>query len=221
MTQTWRFSGHIAGWGTESGTRVVVGRWDTSPLGAFADVMVEHPDGERVLLAPTPEVADLVATTYRFDRVEIVPVSVGGVPVDAPPQVHGPRVPRTPWHVTAGPLTATLTLGRRTALGTLLHLVPRPVTTSPRFTALSDPLARVLLHGVRTRGTAGGDRVEHYGASDVRTIVGATTTWDGQDLGALRPVDPPVRFGFGSAPEHPAVTRIVTTIVSERAASEA
>src|SRR5690606_39583710 len=46
MASVLRFRGRIAGWGTASGTRVVVGRWDASPFGAFADVMVERPDGE-------------------------------------------------------------------------------------------------------------------------------------------------------------------------------
>ena len=31
----WAFDGHIAGFGTSEGTRVVIGRWLASPLGAF------------------------------------------------------------------------------------------------------------------------------------------------------------------------------------------
>ena len=37
-----RFTGAIAGVGSRSGVRVVVGTWRTSPLGAFADVMLGH-----------------------------------------------------------------------------------------------------------------------------------------------------------------------------------
>ena len=48
-----RFHGAIAGVGSTSGVRIVVGRWDESPLGTFADVMLAEPDGTRVLLAPT------------------------------------------------------------------------------------------------------------------------------------------------------------------------
>src|SRR4051794_37547125 len=47
------FDGWIAGVGTREGTRAVLGRWSSSPWGAFADVMVERPDGHRILLAPT------------------------------------------------------------------------------------------------------------------------------------------------------------------------
>ncbi|WP_369816295.1 hypothetical protein [Cellulomonas sp. Leaf334] len=68
------FDGHIAGFGTTEGTRIVVGRWRTSALGPFTDVMVERADGLRVLLAPRDDVADLVAGTYAFDAVHVVPV---------------------------------------------------------------------------------------------------------------------------------------------------
>ena len=36
--------------------------------------------------------------------------------------------------------------------------------------------------------------------------------FEGRDLGALAPVEPPVRFGFGSVPRRPAVTRVRTTV---------
>ena len=196
MASIQRFRGRIAGWGTASGTRVVVGCWAVSPFGAFADVMVERPDGERVLLAPSHQVADLVATTYRFDRVEVCPVVVSD-----------------PWHVAAGPLEAQVEVGGRTALGRVLRAVPRPVATSRHLTVLTDPVARVLLRGVRTRGSAGPGRVEHYGATDVHAIAATRTWWAGDPLGDLRDVDPPVRFGFGSTPRRPAVTDVVTTIV--------
>ena len=65
------FTGHIAGAGSSSGLRIVVGSWHESPFGAFADVMLQTADDERVLLAPDDEVAEFVASTYRFDRVEV------------------------------------------------------------------------------------------------------------------------------------------------------
>lgn len=242
MPRALLFRGRIAGWGTTSGTRLVVGRWDRSPFGAFADVMVERPDGERLLLAPTEDVAELVASTYAFDRVEVVPVRVTDVdpdgalppagptsapsgprdgarpargPRDGAGPARGPATSRAPepWRVMAGPLEATLAVGPRTSLGWALRAVPPGLASSRRFTAVTDPVARALLDGVRTRGSAGAGRVEHYGATDVHALTGATTSWDGADLGGLAPVDPPVRFGFGSTPRRPAVTDVVTTIV--------
>jgi hypothetical protein len=60
--------GWILGVGTSSGTLVVVGHWPRSPFGPLSDVMVQHPDGNRLLLAPQPEVAEFIAATYTLDR---------------------------------------------------------------------------------------------------------------------------------------------------------
>ncbi len=207
--RSWRFAGRIAGWGTASGTRFVLGAWHGSPLGAFADVMVERPDGERLLLAPTAEVAEFVASTYRFDSTLLVPVTVTaehGQPLTGPTAVG-----RT-WHVEAGPLSARLRIGGRPPLGRLLRAVPPRLAAAPALTAVTDPVARVVLRGVRTRGTAGGGRTEHYGATDLHRLAAARTHWQGADLGAIHPIDPPVRFGFGSAPRRPSVTDLVTTV---------
>ena len=94
-----RFEGRIAGVGSTSGVRVVVGRWERGPLGAFADAMVATPEGRRILLAPSQEVADFVAATYSFDEVRIEPFDVTG---DATWQVRSPS------------LTLALAVGRRT-----------------------------------------------------------------------------------------------------------
>jgi hypothetical protein len=68
------FDGAIAGMGTESGTRLVVGMWPLSPYGSVTDVMIERGDGHRILLAPTKELADFIAGTYQFDEVRVTPV---------------------------------------------------------------------------------------------------------------------------------------------------
>lgn len=193
-----RFHGHIAGVGTTSGLRAVVGRWNTSPMGGFADVMVETATGHRLLLAPSQEVADFVATTYHFDEVRIEPVAVTDT--------------ATGWAVDTPSLQLRLTVGSRTPLGRLLRLVPPRLATAPAWSRVTDPVARVVLRGVRTRGSAGGGRTEVYGATDVRAVTAVEGTFDGSDLGALAPVDPPCRFGFSSSPRTPAVTEVVTTV---------
>jgi hypothetical protein len=51
------FDGWIAGLGTTSGTRIVLGHWPRSPFGPISDVMLERGDGHRLLVAPvTPPV---------------------------------------------------------------------------------------------------------------------------------------------------------------------
>lgn len=194
-----RFRGAIAGVGTTSGVRVVVGRWTDSPYGGFADAMVETAAGRRVLLAPSPEVAEFVASTYSFDEVRIELFSV----------VTGPDA----WTIRSESLVLVVDLGAPTALGRLLRLVPERVAEAPWWCRVTDPVARVALRGVRTRGSAGNGRREYYGATGVRRISGATGSFDGIDLGTLAPVDPPPRFGFSSTPRRPVVTDVVTTVV--------
>ncbi|WP_219415104.1 hypothetical protein [Pseudonocardia nigra] len=193
-----RFDGWIAGLGTRAGLRVVVGHWPRSPLGAFTDVMVERPDGHRVLLAPSDAVAEFVAATYTFDDVRTAPVDA---------EVAGAH-----WRVTAGPLVVAFTVGGRTALGLLLRAVPRALATHPRWIGAVDVVARAVLPGVRTRGSAAGGRREYYGALDLHRLTEAAVRWDGADQGPLAPVSPPVRFGFGSTPRTPSLTRVVTLV---------
>lgn len=193
-----RFTGRIAGVGTTSGVRVVVGRWDQSPWGGFTDVMLAQPDGLRVLLAPSGQVAEFVAATYTFDRVELGPVAVAD--------------DGSAWQVTAPGLVLRLATGRRRLVGRLLGVVPRRVSTAPAWAAVTDPVARVAMRGVRTRGTAGNGRREYYGATDLHAVDAVEGTWRGSPLGTLATVDPDPRFGFGSTPRRPSVTSLVTTV---------
>ncbi|MGB0101872.1 MAG: hypothetical protein WBP61_16460 [Nocardioides sp.] len=189
-----RFRGAIAGVGTTSGVRVVVGRWQDSPYGEFADAMVETAQGHRVLIAPSAEIADLVASTYTFDEVRIEPITLDG------------------WALRSPSLELDLALGPRTGLGRLLRLVPRRIAESPAWCTVTDPVARVVLRGVRTRGSAGQGRREWYGATDAHAVASVAGAFDGVSLGALAPVTPAPAFGFSSTPRRPSVTRVVTTI---------
>ena len=193
-----RFRGHIAGLGSTSGIRVVVGHWPDTPLGPFSDAMVETAAGHRVLLAPRPEVRDFIAATYSFDEIRLEPVEV--------------TVAGGTWSLRSDSLTADFTAGRRTALGAALRCVPGRLAASPAWCTVTDPIARVVMAGVRTRGTAGNGRREWYGATDARAVTALSGTFDGTDLGALAEVDPPCRFGFSSTPRHPTLTTVVTTV---------
>jgi hypothetical protein len=193
-----RFHGQIAGLGSTSGTRVVVGRWESSPLGAFADVMLERADGHRILYAPSAEVGDFVSDTYVFDEVRTVPVAA---------EVAGDR-----WTVRADDLQLAFTTGGRLPLGWALRAVPGPVARSTSWAALVDPVARVVLHGVSTRGQARSGRREWYGATDLHAVTSLVGTLAGEVLGRLAPVAPPTRFGFSSTPARPSVTTVATTV---------
>lgn len=195
-----RFHGRIAGVGSTSGVRVVVGAWDRTPLGSFADAMVERDDGHRLLLAPRAEVAAFIESTYAFDEVRLEAFEVT-------------RTSQS-WQVRSPSLTLDLTVGGRMPLGRLLRVVPGRVAASPAWATVVDPMARVALRGVRTRGTALEGRQEFYGATDLRRVVAMRGSLEGEPLGTLAPVDPPCRFGFSSTPRTPSVTTVVTTVVT-------
>ena len=197
MAEPDRFEGEICGVGTASGTRIVIGRWPVSPFGSFADAMVEHADGRRVFVAPDDEVAAYVTAVYGFDELVVAPVAcarrAGGL------------------SFAGGPVRVESTIGERDLLGWALRAVPRPLATSVAWVTAVDPVARLLLRGVRTRGrTPGG--VELYAATDRHRVTAVSATWDGADLGSLRDVDPPVRFGFSSTPRRPSIVAVTTTV---------
>jgi hypothetical protein len=193
-----KFDGAIAGMGSASGTRLVIGMWPLSPYGSVTDVMVERADGHRILLAPTQELADFIAATYRFDEVRITPVL----------RVRDGKK----WMVSTDELALTFDVGRRPVLGWMLSLVPRRLARARWWTTLLDPVARVVMDGVRTRGKIEGDRREWYSAQDLHRIRSMSARLDGVDLGKLQPVSPPVRFGFSSTPEKPSLVRVLTTV---------
>jgi len=199
-----RYEGQIAGVGTTSGTRIVVGRWLRTPLGPFADAMVERADGHRLLLAPDAAVRNVIESTYVFDEVRLEPVDVRVVPSTDDGGVG--------WVLTSPSLQLTIGVGGRRPLGLLLRAVPRPLATSTTWATLIDPLTARVMDGVHTRGTAREGRREWYGATDLHGVTSAAGSFDGVDLGILAPVDPPCRFGFSSTPREPGVTTVVTTI---------
>jgi hypothetical protein len=196
--QRLRFTGRIAGFGTGSGVRIVVGAWADSPYGTFADVMLQRPDGRRLLLAPDQRIAEFVSATYEFDEVVIGPVrtvaSAGVLGVSAPG------------------LEARIRIGKPAPLDRLLRLVPRSLATKPWWLRLIDPIASRIVAGVHTAGTAGGGRREYYGVRRSWLLTEVDGSYDGVDLGGLAPLAPPVTFGFASAPETPQIVDVTTTI---------
>ena len=193
-----RFLGQIAGVGSTSGVRIVVGNWADSPLGSFGDAMVELPGGHRILLAPSGAVANFIAATYSFDEIRVEPFDL----VDD----------GSTWSIRSASLHLDFHVGRRTWLGALLRLVPRAVAHAPRWISLIDLIARLVLRGVRVAGETVNGRKEWYGATDNRVVTSLAGTFDGRDLGSLETVEPSPRFGFSSTPPRPSVTRICTTV---------
>jgi hypothetical protein len=193
-----QFTGWIAGFGTNSGCRIVIGHWRTSPYGAVTDAMVEDPAGRRTLYAPTPQLGAFLAAVYSFHDVQIARCTA--------------RRSGRCWRVQAGPLQASFAIGRRNLLGWLLWATPAALARTVWWIELLDFPARRLLPGVRTRGRTSDGRRQWYSAQDLHPIISADALLDGRDLGALRAVQPPVGFGFGSVPGRPSLVHLTTMI---------
>lgn len=110
-----KFDGHIAGLGSTSGLRAVIGLWQHSPFGAFTDVMLQQADGKRILLAPNQSIANYVGDTYSFDEVVIADVHV--------------QHTRSLLVVKADGLSLSVDVGKRTMLGRALGMIPARVAT--------------------------------------------------------------------------------------------
>jgi hypothetical protein len=161
--------------------RVVVGMWDESPIGPFADVMWAEPDGTRVLHAGD-RAARFVTAVYRFDRV------VDGA-VDA-------RWDGRTLQVRFSGVELAFVVGRG------VPFPPRPAWVTRRVEA---PLARRLM-GVETFGTSPSGVQEWYRASRFHRVLSATSR--GADLGAMAPVTPRCGFGFSEPPATPSLTEV-------------
>jgi len=191
-----RLKGTIAATGFASGDRFVVGLWDDGPLGPMIDVMWARPDGRRVLLAPDQRVARFVGGIYEFDEVQVAPMT------------H--RRDGNTLHVKADDVRLALRGGRPNRI---FNLRPKFLRRSPLWVRIEDlvfrPLVgRFVLRGagsVRAYGRTKSGLREWYCVDAYRSLIAATGTVGGRDLGDMRPLDPPVRFGFSEFPRVPAL----------------
>jgi hypothetical protein len=157
------------------------------------DLMWATPGGKRRLVAPTEEVADLVAGVYDFDEVVVSPLEVDS----------GPR--RLQFHAPDLGLELHLEAGRGWP-------IPAPRRRPTWFTrAVEAPLARRLL-GVNAYGVSPAGVREWYQASRYRRVTSARASLAGADLGSLGPLAPPVGFGFSEPPRHPSLVEVTTVL---------
>ncbi len=187
--------GAIAAAGFASGDRFVVGLWEDGPFGPMTDVMWADPNGVRTLLVPDEKAGRFIGGVYNFESTRIVPISVTRSQEEVA--------------IEAGPLCLRLTLGKPNRL---FSLRPRFLRRSPAWVRVEDSFFRPLVGSVVLKGAAGvrgygvtesGVR-EWYAVDSYRPLVDAEASLDGSDLGPLRPLTPPVRFGFSEFPAVPA-----------------
>lgn len=137
----------------------------------------------RELIAPNEEVGAYVCETYQFDQVTLS-------------DVHVART-SSKWVIATDRSRLSATFGRRRLLGYPLRLVRGPLI-HPVTARLSTPLARRLVEGVQTHGSAGHGAHEYYVAQDLRRVATLSGSWEGEPIGVLAPVTPAPQFGFSS-----------------------
>ena len=152
----------------------------------MADVMWARPSGERILLAPDERTATFVRSVYVFDRTEIVEFDVD----DA----------GTALELRAGAVELSLAAGK----GWRIPVARRPPWVT-RY--LEAPVARRFL-GVRTFGVSPTGVSEWYRADEYRPLVGGRASVERHELGAMRDLEPPTRFGFSEPPRRPSVVKV-------------
>ncbi len=186
--------GTISSAGFASGDRFVVGHWPESPIGPMGDIMWARPDGRRILLAPSDEVAAFVGMIYEFDEIRIDPLRTSSDGRVTTVEGHG--------------LSLRLEGGQRRPVP-----FPRPLAMT-RW--IERPIARALMQ-VETYGTSAKGATEWYQTRGWRWIAEGRASLDGKDLGRMGPIDPPVNVGFSEPPSRPSIVDVRVTIDLPRA----
>ena len=176
--------GSITSVGFASGDRFVIGDWQQSPIGPFADIMWAQPSGHRILLVDA-DAASYVDSVYPFPEIRHQRVTTE----------HDGRT----YLVRSGDLELRLRFGVA-----VLRLPPRPRwLTATIENRVSRKLLSVDTYGVSPTGV-----VEWYRTRSARRVVAATASFGGTDLGALASLDRPLGFGFTDPPRLPSHVRL-------------
>ena len=184
------FQGRITSCGFESGDRIVVGDWITSPFGKFTDIMWATKEGKRILIAPNNQISDYVQSLYTFDEVVVEEISVtnfeGGMKLTS----------------------ESLNLEYRWSRGWTI-----PFSRSLFFIATVESLFAKLFFGTRTHGVTKNGREEWYAIDRISSITNASAIINSQDAGGKRPMKEPCKFGFSEAPKKPSSCEVRTHIL--------
>jgi uncharacterized membrane protein len=184
------FKGRITSSGFESGDRIVVGAWKESPFGEFTDIMWAKKDGSRILIAPTKEVADYVDAMYSFDEIKIQDIEVKQL--------------ERALSVTCDSMKLDFEWNKGW---------PIPFKRSLFFIATVELLFARIFFGTQTHGVTKNQRKEWYAIDRVSKLTKASATIGGTNVGDLRPLSEPCKFGFSEAPKKPSSCEVRTHIL--------
>lgn len=198
MTARVRLEGVIAAAGFASGDRFVIGAWERGPLGPMTDVMWQRSDDRRILVASSAAVADFVGSIYRFEETR--------VDESLSCEVTSARL-----RLRSTELEIDLVAARPMRL---FSLRPKRLRRSAAWVRIEDALFRPIVarlirgaEGVRTFGVTPGGQKEWYPIDAYQRVIHGRAVAAGRSLGDLKPVAPPVTFGFSAFPAQPALVR--------------
>lgn len=189
----------------DSGHCIWVFKWEHTPtsLGAYSDVWVITPDGDRLLYADPPEAGPFVEKYHDFHRTYGASITWDRVDDDAVEfHLDGDDDTTLEFRAELGASPATRVL---TAIS---RLTPRAVLRTSIGQTLSNlSLASLMdVNGLKVAGTTETREPYRFEADRLRAIETAAATLNGEDLGAVGPPDRPIEFGDAKTPAEPFFT---------------
>ena len=184
------FEGRITSSGFDTGDRIVVGSWKLSPFGEFSDIMWAKPDGQRVLIAPSKEIADYISAMYSFDKILIQEIST----------IENDR-------------TLTLNCESMKLNFSWSKGLRIPIKRSLLFIATVELFIARIFFSTKTHGITRNGRKEWYAIDRLSKLKSAQAQIADQDLGQMAPIEAPCKFGFSEAPKKPSSCEVRTHIL--------
>lgn len=177
-------------------------KWDQTPtsLGAYSDVWIITPDGDRLLYADPPEAGLFVEKYHDFDRTNGATIIWDRIDDDIV-EVHVDSDDDTTLELRAelGSSPATRFLN---AISTLTPSTLLRTSFGQTMSNLS--LARVMdVNGLKIAGTTETQEPYRFEADRIRAVTTAAATLNGDDLGEFAPPDRPIEFGDVKTPDDP------------------
>ena len=176
------FEGRITSCGFDSGDRIVIGMWESSPFGSFADIMWAKPDGTKILIAPNNEIGNYINSLYDFDEIRIEEIKIE-------------RKPKEIFFRTAD-ISCQFNWGKE-----ISFLVKRRPLW---FVSTIEYFFGWLMFGTKTHGKTKNGRREWYAVDKISRLKDAKAEIAGKDLGVHRKFYPKANFGFSDPPNMPA-----------------
>jgi hypothetical protein len=176
------FEGRITSCGFDSGDRIVIGLWEKSPFGSFADIMWARPDGTKILIAPNEKIGEYIDSLYEFDEIRIEEIKI--------------QRNRKEIIFNCTDIQCQFNWGNE-----ISFLVKRRPLW---FVSTIEYFFGWLIFRTKTHGKTKNGRKEWYVVDKISRLKKAKAKISGKDLGRYTKFSPKANFGFSDPPKMPA-----------------